>query len=135
LAGELVLFDTANGARAIIDADQSATPVNVFGAAVRAFPTQQTSGGMTSNLGSITLPTSGVMDVLRTGYIMSKMRAGVTVRKGDPVWVWATATSGPNIQGELQAAATAGNTVPIANARYMGPADSTGVVEIELRPA
>lgn len=132
--GELCLFDTTNGVRAIIAADQSdSTAVVIAGAAVRSFPTQQASGGMSASLGSATPPVSGVMDLLREGYIICKMKAGVTVKKGDPVWVWAVATSGANILGELQAASSASNTVPISNARFWGPADASGNVEVEVR--
>jgi hypothetical protein len=133
--GELVLFGPTNDYRAIIAADQSATAINAAGVLVRSFPTQQTTGGMSSSFGNGVPPTSGVADFMREGYVMAKLRAGVTVKKGDPVFVWATATETVNIQGELQATATATKTVPIANATFMGPADATGVVEIEIRAA
>ena len=131
--GEAMLWDTDNGVRTIIAADQSATAVNIAGILVRPYPTQQTTGGMSSPFGSVTPNPSGVHDILREGYAMVKMKAGVAVKRGDPVFVWAVATAGANIQGEYQAAASAGNTVPIANARFMGPADASGIVEIEVR--
>jgi hypothetical protein len=132
--GELCLFDTTNGYRAIIAADQhNTTPVNAGGVLVRPYPTQQTSGGMSSAFGNGTPPTSGVQDFCRAGYIFAKGKAGMTVVKGGQVWVWATATETVNIQGELQAAAVTDKTVRVANAFYMGPADADGVVEIEIR--
>ncbi len=132
--GEALLWGATNDVRAVIATDQAdSTPIVIAGLLVRPYPTQQTSGGMSSPFGSVTPPSSGVCDILREGYMMVQMKAGVTVKRGDPVWVWATATSGANIQGQFQAASNAGNTVPIANARFMGPADASGIVEIEVR--
>lgn len=130
--GEVALFGSANNYRGVVAADQSTTAVKAAGFLVRPYPTQQMSGGMSSALGTATPPTSGIADFLDEGFIICKMKAGVTVKKGDPVWVWAIATSGANIQGELQAAATASSTVPIANAYFNGPADAEGNVEVRV---
>lgn len=130
--GELAKFGTGNNYRPVIAADQSATAMKVAGAIVRPYPTQQTTGGMTSAIGAATPPTAGVADFLHSGFIMAKMKAGVAVKKGDSVWVWAVATETVNIQGELQAAAVTDKTVPITNARFNGPADALGNVEVEI---
>ena len=130
--GEPAIFGTANNYRGVVAADQSATAIKIAGVIVRPYPTQQMSGGMTATLGAATPPAAGVADFLSSGFIMVKMKAGVTVKKGDPVFVWATATETVNIQGEYQAAATASKTVPITNARFNGPADALGNVEIEV---
>lgn len=133
--GNPVLVDTAtNSVRGVIAADGSATPAAIYGVAVRPFPTQQASGGMSSALGSAAPPASGVMDVLRGGFIMAKLPAGVTVAKGGTVYVWAAATSGNNIQGALVGAANGTNTLTVTNAVFNGPADSNGNVEIEVWP-
>ncbi len=132
--GEALLFDTTNGVRAIIAGDQhDSNAVTLAGLLVRPYPTQQTTGGMAASFGAATPPSSGVCDVLNEGFMMVQMKAGVTVKRGDPVWVWAVATETVNIQGQFQAASVSGKTVPIANARFMGPADANGIVEIQVR--
>lgn len=130
--GEAVLFGTTNDYRAVIAADQSATAQKIAGVMVRPYPTQQQSGGMSSAFGTAVPPTSGVGDFLHQGFILVKGKAGMTVKKGDPCYIWAIATAGANIQGEFQAAATASSTVLCSNARYNGPADANGNVEIEV---
>lgn len=124
----------ANTLRALAPADGSATPIKVVGALVRPYPTQQQSGGMTATFGAATPPTSGIADCLEQGFIMGKGKAGSTFKKGGAVYVWVAATSGANIQGEYQSAASTTNTVTITNARYHGPADASGNVEIEFWP-
>ena len=136
LYGDPVLVDAATNAyRGFVAADASATAVPLLGVTVRSFPTQQTTGGMASAIGAAVPPVSGVMDALRAGYIMVKLPAGRVVTKGQAAFVWATATAGLNIQGGFQDVASAGNTVPLANARFTGPADATGIVELEVWPA
>lgn len=130
--GEAALFGSASNYRPVIAGDASTTAVNIAGLLVRPYPTQQTSGGMNASIGAATPPATGAADFLRAGYMVVKMKAGVAVKKGDPVWIWAIATAGANIQGEYQAAATASSTVPVANARFNGPADASGNVELEV---
>ena len=134
--GEPCLFDTTNGYRAVIATDQhDSNAITLGGIIVRPFPTQQQSGGMSASIGGATPPVTGVADFLRTGYIMVKAKAGVTIKKGDPCYVWAVATETVNIQGEWQVAATSSKTCIIANARFNGPADANGNVEVEIRAA
>jgi hypothetical protein len=131
--GDPCLYDAANGYRGIVAGDQSnATAVAIASAIVRAYPTQQSSGGMSASIGAATPPTAGVADFLREGYMMAQLPAGQTVIKGQAVWIWAVATSGAHIQGGFESLASAGNTVPVSNARFTGPPDATGVVEIEI---
>lgn len=130
LAGDAVLVNTsANTYRGFVVGDTT-TPVTVDGVAVRSFPTQQTSGGMSSALGASVLPTSGVMDVLREGFIMVKVNGAVT-KKG-PAYVWIAATAGNNIQGGFVATLTGGSSVLVSNARFTGPAGPDGVAELEV---
>ena len=134
--GDPLLINTAdNTYRGVLSTDQSATAINIGGVTVRPYPTQQQSGGMSSALGAATPPTSGVFDVLREGYIMAKLPSGSTVTKGGTVYIWCAANSGAHVQGALEPAASAGNTVPVANAMFTGPCDANGVVEIEVRAA
>jgi hypothetical protein len=130
--GEAALFGAANNYRTVIATDQSATAVRIAGIIVRSYPTQQTTGGMNASFGNAVPPASGVADFLDEGFAIVKMKAGVVVKKGDPVFIWATATETVNIQGEYQATATASKTVPVANAYFNGPADAQGNVEIRV---
>lgn len=127
--GQAVLIDpTTQGVRPFASGDTAVTIAN--GVTVRPYPFQQPS---TTNYGSIgfgsgTPPTSGVMDILRQGYISAQV-VGSPV-KGGAVYVWCAASTGSHVQGGFEAAASAGNTAALANAKFNGPADSTGVAEI-----
>ena len=67
LAYGMGVLVTANSVRQIAAGDTAVT--RLYGIAVRPYPTQQQSGGMTATIGAATPPTSGVMDVLRSGFI------------------------------------------------------------------
>lgn len=120
--------------RGVIAADGSTTPRAIEGFLVRPYPTQQTSGGMSASIGAAVPPASGVLDYLQGGTIMAKLPPGATVVKGGQVFVWAAATSGNNIQGQLVAAASGTNTVTITNAEFVGAADAQGNVEVQVWP-
>lgn len=131
--GDFVLNDaTTNSYKGVVAGDGSATALKFAGVAVRPFPTQQNSGGMSSPLGEAAAPTSGVLDVLDDGFIMVKIPAGVTVAKGGTVYVWCAASTGNHVQGRCEGAASSTNTVPVANAYFTGPADANGVVEVRV---
>lgn len=127
--GNAALINTAaNSFRGLIASDTAVT--KIAGVLVRPYPTQQQSGGMSASLGSATPPTSGVVDVLRTGYAMVKVPAGTSPTKGGAVYVWVAASTGSHVQGGFETAASAGNTAAIANAYFNGPADANGNYEI-----
>ena len=130
--GNPVLYKTSNNSYKGFVAADSTTPVTVAGFLVRPFPIQQQSGGMSAAIGAATPPTSGVIDVLNEGYIMSKLPAGATVTKGGAVYVWFAVTSGNNIQGGLVASLTGGSSALITNAKFNGPADANGNVEVRV---
>jgi len=130
--GEPAIFGSANNYRGVIPADGSVTAIKIAGCLVRPYPTQQMSGGMTTAIGSVAPPTSGVADFMHAGFMTVKAKAGVTFKKGDPVYVWCAATAGANIQGEYNNVASSTNTVQITNARFNGPADASGNAEIEV---
>lgn len=135
LYGDPVLANAAdNSVRGFVVGDTT-TPTVIYGVAVRPYPTQQAAGGMSAAIGAAAPPVSGVIDVLRSGFIMTKIPAGQTVAKGGAVYVWFAATSGSNIQGSFVGAATGGSTALISNAKFVGPADANGNVEIEVWPA
>lgn len=131
--GDPVIVNTAdNTVKGVVPGDNNATAAAVYGITVRSYPTQQQSGGMSSALGAAVPPTSGIMDVLRQGFIFVKLPAGAAVTKNGIPYIWCAATSGNNIQGAFVAAASAGNTLPVSNARFTGPADANGVAELEV---
>lgn len=134
--GNPVFVNSADSTlRNVIAGDGSATPGKIYGVIVRPFPTQQTSGGMSSAIGTAAPPVSGVADFLRSGFIMGKLPAGQAVVKGGTVYIWAAADSGVHIQGQLENAASTTNTYTVTNAAFTGPADANGNVEIEIWPA
>ena len=134
--GGPVFVNTADSTiRGVIAGDGSVTPGPVWGFLVRPYPMQQSSGGMSASAGAITPPTTGVCDVLREGYIMAKLPAGSVVTKGGTVYVWAAASSGNHVQGQLEPSASGTNTFTLNNAYFLGPADANGNVEVEIRAA
>ncbi len=131
--GDPVLVDTAtNSYKGVVSGDQSPTPLAFQGVIVRPYPMQQSSGGMSAAIGTAAAPTSGVIDICEEGYIMVKIPPGVTVTKNGTVYVWCAANSGNHVQGACEGAASAGNTVPVINAKFNGPADASGNVEIRV---
>ena len=133
--GPVIVNAADSTIRGIIAADGSVTPGPVFGFLVRPFPIQQQSGGMNASIGAATPPTSGVIDVIREGYVMGKLPAGSVVTKGGLVYVWAAAPSGNHVTGQLEPSANGTNTLTINNAYFVGPADASGNVEVEIRAA
>lgn len=132
LFGQAVVVNAAgNGVRRIGTADQSdAVSLMAWGFVVRPFPTQQATGGMASAFGT-GVPPAGVLDVARLAYVMGVLNDVAAVpKKGDPVFIWAVATSGLHIQGGIEAVFSAGNTVKLANAVFNGSGDTKGNVEI-----
>ena len=133
--GQAVLVDpTSQGVRPFVAGDTAV--IAAYGMTVRAFPIQQTSAP-TGNfapaaLGAAIPPSAGVLDVLRSGYIMGKLPAGQISVKNGPVFVWCAATAGSNIQGGFVNAASAGNTAALANAIFNGTPDADGNVEIQF---
>lgn len=133
MAGDPCLVDTAtNTYKGLVAGDASATAIAIQGVLVRSYPTQQQSGGMSTAFGQAAGPTSGTIDVLEEGYIMVKLPAGSTVTKNGAVFAWCAANSGLNVQGGFVGAASAGNTVPITNAKFNGPAAADGTAEIKV---
>lgn len=128
---------TDNTYRGFTDADDAVTVID--GVLVRPFPTQQTSGGMTSTIGAATPPVGpAVIDVLDDGFILTRLSdfAAASPVKGGPVYVWTAASAGNHVLGGFEAVATGGSsTAAIVNARFNGPPDANGVCEIQVWPA
>ena len=104
-----------------------------YGVAVRPYPYQQSTG---VNFGAAAFgaatPPPGVVDALRTGYIMTSIPAGQAPVKGSPVYVWVAASTGAHIMGGFEFTASGGNTVLISNAKFNGAPDASGNVELTI---
>ena len=131
--GQPCLVDpTTQGVRPFAAADQSNTIAAGYGISVRPYPFQQSSA---SNYGAATLgagspPTTGVVDVLRSGYIMAFLNAGGSPVKGGSVYVWAAVSTGSHVLGGIEASYSAGNTTQLLNATFNGTPDASGNVEV-----
>lgn len=98
-----------------------------YGWAVRPYPAQST----TNALGAATPPTSGILDVLRRGFISAVVTLGTAAKAGQ-VYVVTTA-GGSVVVGDIVTSASpagGGTGVAITGAFFTGPADANGVVEI-----
>lgn len=128
--GQAVVIGANNAVRAVADGDDALTAI--YGITVRPFPFQQSSGGMSAPFGVATPPVSGVIDVLRLGYIMVPI-VGVP-NKGGPVYVWADAAGGGQIAGGFTTDNTAGSTIgPLTgSSTFNGPPDASGIGEVYL---
>lgn len=131
--GQPVVVDaTTQGVRALAATDTALT--DVYGFTVRPFPLQASSASNygAASLGAATPPTTGVIDVMRSGYIMGQMNtSGGSPVKGGRVYVWVAATTTGHIQGNLETSASAGNTIELPlTTLFNGPADSNGYVEL-----
>lgn len=125
--GKAVIVNTAGDAvRDMAAGDTGVT--KIYGVAVRPYPTQQESGGMSAAIGAATPPVAGVMDVLRYGYI--NVYAVGAAKKDGAVHLWIAASTGAHVQGTFESAASGGNTVAITNAKFNGPPDTNGITEI-----
>lgn len=133
LYGQPVIGDaTTQGVRPFVAGDVT-TPVVAWGATVRPNPQQSNpsaSFGAPSSIGGEIPPTSGVIDILKSGYIMAKV-VGSPVKFGQ-VYVWIAVASGAHVQGGLEAAAgTPGtNTALLTGWFFNGGADTNGIAEI-----
>ncbi len=133
LYGDPVVIDTAtNSYRGILVGDTAVT--TIAGILVRPYPTQQTTGGMTSTLGAAVPPVTGVVDVLNDGFIIARCNnfAAQQPTKGGAVFIWYAASTGAHVQGGFESVATGGSTIAITNARWNGPTDANGITEIQV---
>lgn len=137
-AGLVCLYNGAsNDVRSVAAGDAQSTGTTalaIAGITVRSYPIQQATASQNyapATIGSPeTLPAGGVIDVLTLGYIMGVVVGSPNL--GDPVYVWASASSGSHVQGGFEASASNTNTFAIAGATFNGPPDTLGNVEIQL---
>jgi hypothetical protein len=133
--GQAVVVDaTSKNVRACGTVDDSAL-TDIYGVAVRPYPIQQSTGGMSSAFGNAVPPVNQPGDVLKSGYIMVPVsNAGVPV-KGGAVFVWAKPNNAGHVQGGFETAATGGSTIalPINSYSWNGGPDANGVAELIVR--
>lgn len=129
--GAVVVDTTTQTVRRTIAGDTALT--TIYGISVRPYPTQSSGGNAygAESLGAAVPPATGVIDVLRSGYIMTQLPTGAAAaKKGGSVFVWIAANSGAHVQGGFEVAANGANTIQLANATFNGSQDSSGVVEV-----
>ena len=130
--GQAVLVDgTAHSIRPFTAGDNSLT--DLYGVTVRPFPLQQNS--TTGSFGSATPPVTGVIDVIRAGYVVVQLGNGALTGafKGGTVYVDTSSSTGNYVQGGFQAAA-GGQTVATMNGTtlFNGSEDAKGWVELSV---
>ena len=104
----------------------AASDTAIYGLLARPFPT----GASQDGLGTSTPPSSGLVDIMVRGYMMVRLGGNDAAVKGGAVHVWVAATSTTHIQGRFEATASSGSTVALTNSYFMGPADTSGIVEV-----
>lgn len=125
----LLAAETAIGAALAINAEGEAgaavTAATVKGFLVRIYPTQSAANGF----GGGTMAAKGVQDSLRSGWISVQLSAAETAtgHKGTPLKLVEVAANGFAV-GDL--AISEGVAIP--GAALTGPADASGIVEIEF---
>jgi len=136
--GLAVLADQAvpNGVRGIQTTDTAITAI--YGVSVRPYPISPSTA---TNYGSVgfgpgTPPAQGIIDILKSGYIIVKLGGSAASFKGSPVYVYVGATSGSHTLGGFEAAAGP-NLVAIdatgTSVYFNGPADPNNIVELRFR--
>lgn len=132
----VVLAAASGGVRQVLAGDGALT--DIYGITVRPFPLQiptATNFGAVALAGTSVPPTTGVIDVIRSGYVLSTLNnfAAQPSVKGGQVFVWFAATALPNTQSQPNAV-TSGSTFTITSSKttFNGPPDPNGIVEIAL---
>lgn len=135
LYGNAVALDGTSGKIRPIGAGDAAA--DLYGVLARPYPTNvQTAANFfgTQTLGSgNTPPISGMCDVLKMGYIMTKLYGATASKAGGAVYVRIAGAGAGQIVGGFEAAADGGNTIQAGakNTYYFrGAADASGNVEI-----
>jgi hypothetical protein len=141
--GVALVYNAGNNTvRQLKAADQSdSTPLAVAGLLVRPWPVQGGSSAGAFGQQALTDATAPVTtvpnDMLTSGRMLVQVNgagaAGLNI--DSDVYVWCAASAGSHVLGGFEPAASAGNTVKIANAKYRGPGDANNVAEIEVFPS
>ena len=131
LFGDIVLTGT-NAYRGILSSDTAT--LNAAGVAVRPYPTQQASGGMSSTFGVGAPATNQPLDIINDGYVIVKCNVG-TPAKGGAVYVYTGASTGSHVQGSGVETSAGANLTLVSNMMFNGPADANGYCEVRVIPA
>ena len=108
------------------------TAIACYGISVRPYPL--TENTQSPSIGTATPPTTGLFDVLRSGYILGKLGGAGASAKDGVARMWVAASSGSEVKGQWTSAALSASTVEFNNVRFNGPADANGVVELIINP-
>lgn len=134
--GQVVTVDS-NGVRPLAAGD-TAAPATPLGVSIRPFPSSDYTfaspsyGGANSvAFGAGTPPTSGVVDVMRRGYVTVKLNGAAAATKGGLVYAYYNVSTGLHVQSGVEAAAGA-NLWVIPGWFFTGAADAAGNTEIEV---
>ncbi len=101
----------------------------VYGLLVREYPTQS-SNWPTDGFGAGTPPQSGLVSILKRGYMTVFLQGATAAAKGGAVYAYNTTTDTSHIiLGGIEAA-TSTNAILLPNSYFMGPADANGITEI-----
>jgi hypothetical protein len=132
-AGQACVIDATSHLLRFLGVVDDTALTDIYGVAVRAFPIQQQTGGMSASFGTATMNAAQPVDVLKSGYIMVPVQ-GVPV-KGGQVFIWAKPVSGLHVPGGFEASATGGSTIamPINSYSFNGGPDANGVCEVIIR--
>jgi hypothetical protein len=103
------------------------TALQPYGFIVRPYPTQSSQDPLNVS----TPPTSGLVDILKRGYMTVQMQGPNAAVKGAVPYIFlgTTNTTHP-VLAALEAQTATGAVVMTSNSYFMGPADSNGMVEI-----
>lgn len=130
--GQGVIADAAapNGVRVPASGDSGAA--DAYGVTVRPFPFQQQS---TTNYGANTFggeapPTTGIVDILRSGYIIVTLQGAAAATKGGTVHMCIVAGTG-YVVGGFSADTVSGTFITLGqHTTFNGPAGADGLVEL-----
>lgn len=138
-AGLVIMYNgSAQDGRSVAAGDAAGNGTDIkkiAGISVRAYPVQQPTAATAYAPASIgapePLPAGAMIDRLTIGAIMGVVNGSPNL--GDPIYVWAAASSGAHVQGGFEASPSAGNTFQLpATVTFNGPPDVNGNVEIAV---
>ena len=133
--GQPVLVDpTTQGVRALATGDYTSGAFSIYGITVRPFPFQANTTTPTIG-GSSIPPISGLIDVLRSGYIMVPVYGACV--KGGTVYIWVTATSVNHVENTFEITTNASNVniVSNPNTTWNGSPDTSAVLNANINVA
>ena len=132
--GQPVLVDpTTQGVRTLATTDYTTNPWYIYGITVRPYPFQANT--TTPTIGGGTPPVSGIIDVLRSGYIMVPVYGACV--KGGLAYIWVTATSVNHIENTFEITTNASNVniVSNPNTSFNGSPDTSAVLNANINVA